>query len=473
MIIPVVLAGGSGTRLWPMSREFYPKQLLNLTGEHTMIQNTLLRLNDFEKMAPPVIIGSEKHRFMVNQQLAEVNIRPSEIFLEPVGRNTAPAVAIAALKAMTIDPESLILVLPADHLIGDVQKFHNALRTAAHFSEQGFLVTFGIVPDRPETGYGYIRQGEPAQALFGDAVNDPNKAYTIYEFVEKPDLQTAEHYLETGDYCWNSGMFMFKAAHVLEDLQRFVPDIVSACEKSFKNGYSDQRFFYLDAEAFEQCPSDSIDYAVMEKTDHGIMVPLDAGWDDLGAWEALWNVGDKDKNGNVISGDVICVDVEDSLVNAQSRLVTVLGLKNLAVVETPDALLISSLSNTQGVKKIVETLKADHRREARVHKKIFQSWGFVETVEAGENFQVRKVTVFPQAAFHLNGHSYRAVNWMILEGEARLTINTKSVELSTHQSFSPDPGKTIKLENGKQTPLVFIEVLSGSLTGTDHFGINY
>ena len=473
MIIPVVLAGGSGTRLWPMSREFYPKQLLNLTGEYTMIQNTLLRLNDFEKMAPPIIIGNEKQRFIVDQQFAEVNIRPSEFFLEPVGRNTAPAVTIAALKAVSMDSESLILVLPADHLIDNVQKFHDALRTAECFAEQGFLVTFGIVPDRPETGYGYIRQGEPAQVVSGDFLNGLQKAYAIYEFVEKPDLSTAEHYIETGDYCWNSGMFMFKAAHVLEELRRFVPDIASACEKAFKNGHSDEGCFYLEPAAFEQCPSDSIDYAVMEKTDHGIMVPLDAGWDDLGSWEALWNVGEKDASGNVVSGDVICVDVEGSLVNAQSRLVTVLGLKNLAVVETPDALLISSLSDTQGVKKIVEMLKADHRKEAQVHKKIFQSWGFIETLEAGENFQVRKVTVSPHASFNLKGHSYRSVNWMILKGEARLNIDTKSVELSTHQSFSLAAGKTIKLENGKQTPLVFIEVAAGSLTGTDHFGVNF
>ncbi|MBC2714721.1 MAG: mannose-1-phosphate guanylyltransferase/mannose-6-phosphate isomerase [Desulfobacteraceae bacterium] len=472
MIIPVVLAGGSGTRLWPISRELYPKQLLNLTDEHTMIQNTLLRLNDFEGMALPVIIGSDKQRFIVDQQLAEVNIRPSEIFLEPVGRNTAPAVAVAALKAVTMDPESLILVLPADHLIGDVPKFHEALRTAERFAEQGFLVTFGIVPDRPETGYGYIRQGEPAQALIGDSSNGLNKAYAIYEFVEKPDLPTARHYLATGDYCWNSGMFMFKAARVLEELKRFVPDIVNACEKAFKNGHSDQGCFYLEQDAFSQCPSDSIDYAVMEKTERGIMVPLDAGWDDLGSWEALWNVGDKDESGNVISGDVICVDVEGSLVNAQSRLVTVLGVKNLSVVETPDAVLVSSLSNTQGVKKIVETLKVNHRKEVQAHKKIIQSWGFIETVDAGENFQVRKVTVFPQASFYLKNHSYTAVNWMILEGEARLNIDAKSVELSTHQSFSFEAGKSIKLANAKQTPLVFIEVAAGSQTGTDHLDVN-
>jgi len=473
VIIPVVLAGGSGTRLWPMSREFYPKQLLNLAGEHTMLQNTLLRLAGFDQMASPVIIGNESQRFIVDQQLAAVDIRPAGIFLEPFGRNTAPAVAVAALKAVAMDPESLILVLPSDHLIDNIPEFHKALRTGQRFAEQGFLVTFGIVPDRPEIGYGYIRQGEPADDLVGDSSNDCNKAYEIDKFVEKPDLETAKQYLATGNYCWNSGMFMFKATQVLEELRQYVPDIVNACEKSFKNGKSDQGYFYLDREAFGQCPSNSIDYAVMEKTDHGIMVPLDAGWDDLGSWEALWKVGDKDASGNVISGDVVCVDVGDSLVIAQSRLVTVLGLKNLAVVETPDALLVSSLSDTQGVKKIVDTLKLGYRKETQVHTKIIQSWGFIETVDVGENFQVRKVTVFPQASFNLNGHSYRAVNWMILEGKVCLNIDAKSVEFSTHQSFSFESGQLIQLKNIKQTPLVFIEIATGQNSGTDHFGLNF
>lgn len=472
MIIPVVLAGGSGTRLWPMSRELFPKQLLNLAGDHTMIQNTLLRLADFEQMAPPVIIGSENHRVIVDQQLAEVNIRPSEIFLEPVGRNTAPAVAVAALKAVAMDPESLILVLPADHLIGDVSKFHEALRVAERFAEKGFLVTFGIVPDRPETGYGYIRQGEPVADLIGDTSDGLNKAYSIDEFVEKPDLETAKHYLAEGNYCWNSGMFMFKAAKVLEELRRYVPDIVRSCEESYKNGKPGKGWYFLEPSAFEKCPSDSIDYAVMEKTDRGIMVPLDAKWDDLGSWEALWNVGDKDASGNVISGDVICVDVENSLINVQSRLVTVLGLNDLAVVETPDALLVSSLSNTQGVKTIVDTLKRENRNETRVHQKIVQSWGFIETKDSGENFQVRKVTVFPNASFSFNGHLCQAVNWSVLNGEALLSIDGKAIELIAHQTFSPDAGKSVRLENTSKTPLVFIEVATGIDAEKDHFDAN-
>jgi mannose-1-phosphate guanylyltransferase/mannose-6-phosphate isomerase len=452
-----------------MSRRLFPKQLLNLTGHHTMIQNTLLRLVDFDKMAPPVIIGSEKHRVIVDQQLAEVNIRPSEIYLEPVGRNTAPAVAVAALKAVAMDPDALILVLPADHLIGDVSKFHEALRIAERFAEKGFLVTFGIVPDRPETGYGYIRQGEPATDLMGNTSDGLNKAYAIAEFVEKPDLETASQYLSEGNYCWNSGMFMFKAAKVLEELRQYVPGIVNACEESLKNGKPGKGWFFLEPSAFEECPSDSIDYAVMEKTDHGIMVPLDAEWDDLGSWEALWNVGDKDASGNVISGDVICVDVENSLVAAQSRLVTVLGLKDLAVVETPDALLISSLSNTQGVKKIVDALKRENRNETRVHQKVALSWGFIETKDSGENFQVRKVTVFSDASLSFNGHLCKTVNWTILSGEAFLNIDGKSYELKAHQTFLPDAGKSVKLKNTGRTPLVFIEVATGIDAKTDHF----
>ena len=474
MIIPVVLAGGSGTRLWPMSRKLFPKQMLNLTGEHTMIQNTLLRLTGFENMAPPVIIGNESQRFMMDQQLAAVNIRPSEIFLEPVGRNTAPAVAVAALKAVSTDPESLILILPADHLIANIAKFHDALRTAERFAEQGFLVTFGIVPDRPETGYGYIRQGIPASIPDDDAAHSRHSAYTIRQFVEKPDLETARQYLSTGEYCWNSGMFMFKAATVIEELRRYVPEIVTACKKSISRGRSDQGCFYLDHEAFAKSPSDSIDYAVMEQTERGIMVPLDAGWDDLGSWEAMWNVGEKDESGNVVSGDVVCVDVKNSLIKARSRLVTVLGLQNIAVVETPDALLVTLLSNTQGVKKIVDILKAGHREETRTYPTGPCAWGEIETTGRGADFCVRKITVRPRSIVQATGHQASAVTWTIIQGSARITMDVETVEFSAQarQCFSPAAGQPVKLENTGQNPLIFIEVVSGSHPGNDHFELN-
>lgn len=471
MIIPVILAGGSGTRLWPLSRELHPKQLIKLTDDHTMLQNTLLRLADYDGMAEPIIICNEAHRFIVAEQLREIKVQPAGIFLEPVGRNTAPAVAVAALKAMCMDPGALILILPADHLIGDISTFHDTLRTGEHFANQGDLITFGIVPDRPETGYGYIRKGEPVDDLCDKLSEVSKEAFAIDKFVEKPDFETAQHYLSTGDYCWNSGMFMFKAAIVLEEMKHYVPDIVTACEASFAKGETNQGFFYLDKDAFEKCPSDSIDYAIMERTGRGVMVSFNAGWDDLGSWEALWNVGVKDDYGNVTKGDVICVDVENTLVSARSRLVTVLGVKDLAVVETPDAILVSSLYNTQGVKKIVDTLKADNRSETVTHKKNYYSWGIMETVDSGKNFQVRKITVFPETSLSLKGHSCKSVRWIILEGAAKLTMGVDTTLLSENLLTPIEAKKSIKLDNDGKQPLVFLEVVSGDLSETDHFDV--
>ena len=471
MIIPVVLAGGSGTRLWPLSRKFYPKQMLHLTGDGTMLQNTVLRLSGVDRLGAPMIIGNAAHRFLIRQQMAAAGITPAGIFLEPFGRNTAPAVAVAALRAEKTDPDAVLLVLPADHLIRDVQKFHHALKIGRQFAREGFLVTFGIVPDRPETGYGYIRQGKSANPLLQKSSGDLDSAYVIDEFVEKPNLETARRYVDSGIYCWNSGMFMFSAGHVLEALRRFVPDIVRACEKAIENGQADQEFFHLDAAAFKTCPADSIDYAVMEKTDRGVMIPLDAGWDDLGSWEALWNVGQKDADGNVISGDVLCVDVQNTLVTARSRLVTLLGVRDLAVVETPDALLVSSLSGAQGVKKIVDALKAGNRKETRIHTKVILSWGDVETLDRGKNFQVRRVTVLPGALVCSDGHGADAVTWILLDGAARLEIGGKVMDWTHPQSLRLEPGKPIQLENFRQGPLIFIEVVIGPDDGSDYLGI--
>lgn len=375
MIIPVILAGGSGTRLWPLSRELQPKQMLTLTDNHTMLQNTLLRLAGMAETARPMVICNETYGAMVDSQLRDINMPASSIFLEPVGRNTAPAVAVAALQAAAKNPEALILVLPADHLIQDISAFHAALTLGMGFARQGGLVTFGIVPDRPETGYGYIRKGQSVQIDKNLGVNNGNSGFSIAEFVEKPDLQTARQYVSSGDYCWNSGMFMFPVSGVLTELRRFVPDIVGACERAMAKGRTESDFFYLDHDAFSACPSDSIDYAVMEKTHHGVMIPLNAGWDDVGSWEALWKVGKKDAFGNVISGDVICVDTKNTFVRSESRLVTVLGVQDLAIVETPDAILVSALSNTQGVKQIVDRLKSEKRPETRTHRQPLRSWG--------------------------------------------------------------------------------------------------
>ena len=374
MIIPVILAGGSGTRLWPLSRELQPKQMLTLTDNHTMLQNTLLRLAGMAETARPIVICNETYGAMVDSQLRDIDMPASSIFLEPVGRNTAPAVAVAALKAAANNPDALILVLPADHLIQDISAFHAALKLGIGFAQQSGLVTFGIVPDRPETGYGYIRKGQPVQIHKDQVPDNGNVGFSIAEFVEKPDIQTARHYVSSGDYFWNSGMFMFPVSGVLEELRQFVPEIVGACERALAEGRAESGFFYLDHAAFAACPSDSIDYAVMEKTRHGVMIPLNAGWDDVGSWEALWKVGKKDASGNVVSGDVICVDTENTFVRSESRLVTVLGVRDLAIVETPDAILVSALSNTQGVKQIVDRLKSQQRPETRTHWQPIRSW---------------------------------------------------------------------------------------------------
>ena len=470
MIIPVILAGGSGTRLWPLSRELHPKQLLALTDNHTMLQNTLLRIAEVEGMAAPMIICNGKHRFMVEQQVSDIAMRPSAIFLEPVGRNTAPAVAVAALKAVATHPDALILVLPADHLIKNIPAFHAALKLGEGFAGQGRLVTFGIVPDRPETGYGYIRKGQPVQIPENQRPDNVISGFAIAEFVEKPDLQTARQYVSSGDYCWNSGMFMFPVSGVLNELRQFVPDIVRACEGALAGGKSESDFFYLDHAAFDACPSDSIDYAVMEKTRRGAMIPLDAGWDDVGSWEALWKVGDKDASGNVLSGDVICVDVENTFVRSESRLVTVLGVRDLAVVETPDALLVSSLSNTQGVKQIVDRLKSGRRPETQAHRQKRLSWGHLEILDEGNGVRVRKITLLPGASFALTGHTCQSLTWMALTGSLKLGMTDTVFELAENNSMCIASGKPVHVENPGQSPLVFLEVAFGNQQGADdHF----
>jgi len=462
MIIPVIIAGGSGTRLWPLSRQLFPKQLMNLVDDNTMFQNTILRMTDYQGVSRPIIICNESHRFMIAEQAREINIDPAAIILEPAGRNTAPAVAVAALKALDIDDDPVIVVFPADHYIEKTDVFHVAIKAGEYFAERKNLITFGIVPNAPETGYGYIRMGESMESE-----GSGNKAVSIKEFVEKPDRETAEKYLASGEYCWNSGIFMFKASKVLSELRKFVPDIVTACELAYKNGGEDLDFFRLDADAFAGCPPDSIDYAVMEKTDAGVMIPFDAGWNDLGSWEALWQVGRKDDNMNLVTGDVITHDVKGSYLYSTNRMIAAVGLENHIVVETADAVLISPMKRVQEVKRIVDRLKAEKRKEALTHKKDYWPWGTLESIDTGNRFQVNRVKVKPGAKMSLQKHLHRAEHWIVVRGTVLVTKGEEKFILHEDQSTYIPIGVAHCLENPGKIPLEIIEVHSGAFLGED------
>lgn len=461
MIIPVVLAGGSGTRLWPFSRELNPKQLLSLVNERTMLQSTVLRLQGMDGCGAPIVICNDSHRFLVAEQLRVIGVQPSAIILEPVGRNTAPAIAIGALCALSVDPSALLLVLPADHHIRDVQGFRQAVRTAAQFAARDHLVTFGIVPGSPETGYGYIRKGERLSAP------DEPEVLAIGRFVEKPDLETARRYVDSGEYCWNSGMFVFGASQVIEELERQAPEMVAACREAYANGRPDLDFYRLDREAFAACPGDSIDYAVMEKTRKGAMVPLDAGWSDLGSWEALWEIGAKDAEENVLHGDVLVHDVERCYINASSRLVAAVGLRGHIIVETSDAVFISPRDKAQDVKAVVAQLKARRREEALTHARVYRPWGAYESLNEGNRFQVKRITVKPGAVLSLQKHHHRAEHWIVVHGTALVTRGDETFLLKEDESTYIPLGTHHRLENPGKIPLELIEVQSGSYLGED------
>ncbi|MDM8535499.1 mannose-1-phosphate guanylyltransferase/mannose-6-phosphate isomerase [Desulfobacterales bacterium HSG17] len=464
MIYPVILAGGSGTRLWPLSRELYPKQLLELTGDKTMLQDTILRLSGIDEMENPVIICNENHRFMVAEQLRNINISPDSIILEPVGRNTAPAVAVAALKTLNASQDSLILILPADHFIKNTKVFHQALNAGVDYAKKGHLITFGIVPDAPETGYGYICKGEnlgiPGKEL-------EQEAYSIKEFVEKPDSETAAQYVDSGNYCWNSGMFMFKSSQVIKEMKKHVPDIMAACEKALENGREDLDFFRLDKASFEVCPSDSVDYAIMEKTENGVMIPFQAGWNDLGSWEALWQVGEKDENSNVVHGDVLLHDVNNSFLHASTRLLAAVGLEEHIVVETADAVLISPRNRVQDVKSLVNKLKAAKREETISHKTSFLPWGLAEILVKSKRFQVKRLKIKAGAVISLQKHFNRAEHWIVLQGTALVTKGDEEIILTEDHSTYIPPGVPHKLVNPGKIPLEVIEVQSGSYIGSN------
>jgi len=458
-IHPVILSGGSGTRLWPMSRAALPKQLLPLASDRTMLQETLLRLQGMEEAAAPLLVCNSEHRFLVAEQLREIGIAPDALFLEPVGRNTAPAVAVAALSLAASDPDALMLVLPADHLIQDVAAFHQAVLTAAQVAQSGAMVTFGIVPGGPETGYGYIQRGDVLKSNAG--------CYAVARFVEKPDLATAQDFLASGDFYWNSGMFLFKAGRYLEELQRTRPDILAACRAAFERSFRDLDFVRLDEAAFAACPSESIDYAVMEHTADAVVVPVDIGWNDIGSWSALWEVGSKDAAGNVVRGDVYLDGSSNSFIRAEGRIVVAIGIEDMVVVETADAVLVAHKDQVQDVKKAVEHLKRMGRSEHINHTRVFRPWGWYEGIDAGERFQVKRIMVKPGEKLSLQMHHHRAEHWVVVTGTARVTRGDEILLVAENQSTYIPLGETHRLENPGKVPLHMIEVQSGPYLGED------
>ncbi len=458
MLIPVILCGGSGTRLWPLSRKSYPKQLLALTGEQTLLQQTVSRLNGLADVGAPIVICNEDHRFLVAEQLRGVTAEPCTIILEPVGRNTCPAAAVAALHGVATDADATLLILPADHLISDGAAFLEAVGGAVSYAAGGKLVTFGIKPTSPQTGYGYIKAGAPC----GDGAG-----YALDCFVEKPDLVTATTYVDSGEYLWNSGMFLFKAQAFLDELAGENPVMLEQCTRAYVQSCRDMDFLRLDRDSFGQCPDDSIDYAVMEKTVNGVVIPIDPGWSDIGSWSALWEVGHQDEQGNVVSGDVISIATRNSYIHAEHRLVATAGLDDHIVVETADAVLVASREHVQDVKQLVNMLKAQGRSETNLHRRVYRPWGSYEGVSFGARFQVKLVTVNPGSVLSLQMHHHRAEHWVVVSGTARITRGEDDFTLSENESTFIPLGVTHRLENPGVIPLELIEVQSGSYLGED------
>ncbi len=464
-VLPVVLSGGSGTRLWPLSREKYPKQFLPLVGEQSMLQATISRLDGISGLGDPLIVCNEDHRFVVAEQVRLLGKR-GKVLLEPIGRNTAPAMTLAALWASREGADPILVMMPADHVIVDGDRFRAVVTESVALAEKGMAVTFGITPDCPETGYGYIQRGE---ALAGGS-----DAYRLTRFVEKPDQKTAAHYLADGNYLWNSGLFVMRASVWLSALQVCRPDILDACRKALAGGSEDGDFVRVEPNLFAECPSDSIDYAVMERLTAnqpglptGVVIPLFAGWSDVGAWDALWKVLPKCGEGNATRGDVVLENCQDTLVVSESRLVACVGVSNLIVVETDDAVLVAHHDSTQDVKKIVDALKKQKRSVAQWHRKVHRPWGWYDGVDCGERFQVKRICVKPGGTLSLQMHHHRAEHWIVVRGTASVTKGDEVFLVSENQSAYIPLGVTHRLENPGVVPLEMIEVQSGSYLGED------
>jgi mannose-1-phosphate guanylyltransferase/mannose-6-phosphate isomerase len=458
VIIPVILAGGSGTRLWPLSRECHPKQLLPLVNDKTMLQNTLLRVQGLKGVAAPIIVCTEEHRFLVAEQVRAIG-GTATIIIEPVGRDTAPAVAVAALEAIRQNEDAVILVLPADHVIGNEGNFAEAVAKGTACATQGHPVTFGIVPQSPHTGYGYIKKG----AVLG---GEESPFFAVECFVEKPTLDKARQYLNEG-YLWNSGMFLFQAAGFLATLKEFEPVMADCVTRAYDARTPDLDFTRLDSEAFSASPANSVDYAVMERVRDTVLVPLDCAWSDVGSWEALWEIGEQDGNGNIFIGNVLAEDVTGSYIHAGDRLVAAIGLSDHIIVETKDALLVAAKDRTQEVKTIVKRLKMEKRDEVRLHKKVFRPWGSYECVDSGERFQVKRIMVNSGATLSLQRHFHRAEHWVVVKGTAHITNGEQAIILTENQSTYIPLGVKHRLENPGTIPLEIIEIQTGSYLGED------
>lgn len=458
MIYPVILSGGVGSRLWPISRSLYPKQLLPLVSDQPMMLETALRVRGGEDFAAPIIVSNDEHRFIIAQQMRDAGIAPLAHILEPQGRNTAPAAAAAAAFVQAQDAKGILLILPADHHISNTEAFLGAIAKGATLAEDGHLVTFGVLPSGPETGYGYIKRGKAI---------DGSGAYAVERFVEKPDLETAKSYLAEGGYDWNAGIFMFRADTILDEMRMHCPEIAARASEAVIKGVRDLDFLRLDAEAFGASPSNSIDYAVMEHAANVAVVPADMGWSDIGSWSALWEIGAKDESGNVISGDVLTADTKNSYIRAENGLVATVGVENLIIVETGDVMLVASRDRVQEVKAIVDRLAANGRTEHQLHTRVHRPWGYYEGLDSGERHQVKHLMVHPGASLSLQMHHHRAEHWVVVKGRAEVTVGDKVSILEENQSVYIPLGTTHRLANPGTEPLSIIEVQSGAYLGED------